>query len=466
MLIDDRDLLGTLGITDFMNALPDEIAVLDSSGRIVLVNDAWRRFAVENDGASDGYVGANYFDVCTAAYGDSSTQAQVILEGLTQALSTGKSFSSEYPCDSPTAKRWFELFATQLTHDGASFLLVQHRNITMRHVQKQTVDAAFISNSAMSALVAGTSDAILTYDLEGRITTWNPAAEKLYGYTSAEAIGQSLEILYPPDWPHPVTYYRDEIIAGRLDRFEATRLAKDGTAREVWISCAPIRGSTGEVVAVSNIHRDVTEIRKIEKARELVAREVVHRAKNMLAIVSAIQRQTARGETSIEGFQKKFAARIRALAKSTDLLANESWTTVALHDLAREHLGPFIEADDPRVRLCGPPVGLPPQAVQAVGMALHELATNSVKYGALTHDAGQIELAWTVSAKGATPVLDITWWERGLAEKTENPTSGFGSSVLTSIASSMLDTRSCHEISDDEVRWGISIPNEHFSPTA
>lgn len=466
MLTDDKDLLATLGIADFMNALPDEIAVLDSNGCIVEVNDAWRRFAIENDGAPDGYVGANYFDVCSAATGESSTQSQPIRDGLVRALRTGKSFACEYPCDSPTAKRWFELSATQLMHDGAPFLLVQHRNITTRHLQKQTVDAAYISNSAMSALVAGTSDAILTYDLEGRITTWNPAAEKLYGYTSDEAIGQSLEILYPPDWPHRITYYRDEIIAGRLDRFEATRLAKDGTAREVWISCAPIRSSTGEVVAVSNIHRDVTEIRKIEKARELVAREVIHRAKNMLAIVSAIQRQTAQSETSIEGFQKKFEARIQALAKSTDLLANECWSTVTLHDLAREHLDPFVETDDPRIRVSGPPVGLAPQAVQAVGMALHELATNSVKYGALMHDAGRIELAWTVSESVAAPVLDITWSERGLARKTTGQTAGFGSRVLTRIASSMLDTRSVHDISEDEVRWSISIPDEHFSPTA
>ncbi len=466
MRTDETQQLGALSFAALMDALPDEVVLLDAQGWILAANDPWRRFSIDNGGKEDAYLGTNYFDVCRVAEGSSSTEAQIVPRGLDVTLRTGEPFTCEYPCDSPTVKRWFEMSATRLIHDGAPYLLVQHRNITTRYVGKQTVEEAFISNSAMAALVTGTSDAIISYDLDGRISTWNPAAEKLYGYTAKEAIGRPLDMLYPPDWPHPVTYYRDEIIAGRLERFEATRLAKDGTARDVWISCAPIRSSSGEVVAVSNIHRDVTEIRKMEKARELIAREVIHRAKNMLTIVSAIRRQTARKSTSFEDFQEKFDARIRALAKSTDLLSKGSWTTVTLQELAVGHLDPFIAAGDPRLRISGPPVGLEPQAVQTIGMAIHELATNSAKYGALVHDAGRIDLVWNISVQGTSPVLDLTWSEKGLAQRSANRNAGFGSTVLTSIAPSMLNTESSHDIRDDEVRWSITVSAEHFSLSA
>ncbi len=89
--------------------------------------------------------------------------------------------------------------------------------------------------------------AILSYDLDSNIVTWNRAAQRLYGYTAEEAVGQSLEILYPPDWPKRVTEYRDEIIAGTLRSFEAIRVAKDGSERNVWITCAPIRFPDGAI---------------------------------------------------------------------------------------------------------------------------------------------------------------------------------------------------------------------------
>ena len=458
--------VGRMGATEFIDGLPDEFVIVDSSGVVVAANSAWREFGVENGGAPSGYVGSNYFEICRAADGDSSMEAKLIAESLETTLRSGDPFVCEYPCDSPTMKRWFELTATRIMFEGQPFLTIQHRNVTKRHQERDALERASVDSNALAALVTGTSDAILSYDLDGRITSWNPAAERLYGYTRDEIVGQPLEVLYPKGMTKPFSWYRDEIIAGRLDRFEGTRIGRDGIPHDVWISCAPIRGVGGEVVAISNIHRDITDLRRAEKARELLSREVIHRAKNMLTIVSAVQRQTARSAKSVEDFHSSFGDRISALAKSTDLLVGGHWNDVDLRELVVGHLHPFTSENDPRVRLAGPDVRLMPQAVQTLGIALHELATNSMKYGALGHDAGLVHVSWSLSDAKDGRTLTVTWQERELASPPGGSATGFGNTVLTTLAPSMLDTKAEYDLSDDGVHWRISIGEVHFSLVA
>ncbi|MGK7755679.1 MULTISPECIES: PAS domain S-box protein [unclassified Roseovarius] len=456
--------VGRIGVTEFIDALPDEFVIVDSDGVVIAANSAWKQFSAENDGAPSGYVGSNYFDVCRSADGISSMEARLIAESLEMTLRSGEPFVCEYPCDSPTTKRWFELTATRVVFEGQPFLTIQHRNVTQRHQERDALKRTAVDSNALAALVAGTSDAILSYDLEGKITSWNPAAERLYGYSGDEIIGQSLETLYPSDETKRVAWFRDEIIAGRLERFEAVRVGRDGTPREVWISCAPIRGSDGEVVAISNIHRDITELRKSEKARELMSREVIHRAKNMLTIVSAVQRQTARSAATVEDFHARFGDRISALSKSTDLLVGGHWQDADLRDLVMGHLRPFTVENDARVRLSGPEVRLMPQALQTLGIALHELATNAMKYGALAHDDGEVQLGWKLVHGPEGRVLDLSWQERNLAHPPEEEAPGFGSTVLTSLAPSMLGTQARYHVAPEGVHWTISIDPTHFSP--
>ena len=447
-----------------VDAIPDEIIVLDETGMIIASNEAWRRFCDENGGNSTNYyVGTNYLNICGSADGESSALASIVTTGLNQCLQDGEPFRCEYPCDSPTVKRWFEMTVNRFVDQGKAHLFIQHRNITTRHVELGDIEAAFVNSSALSALVATSTDAILSYDLNGKIIIWNRAAERLYGYSDVEAVGQSLEILYPPSWPKNVEYYRDEIIAGRLQGFEATRVAKDGVNHEVWITCATIRSTTGEVVAISNIHRDVTELRKAEREREIISQEVIHRAKNMLGIVSAIQRQTARVEETIEGFNHSFEARINSLSKSTDLLVNGGWTTVLLHDLVRSHLDPFVNSKVAALIIDGPPVKLMPQAVQTIGMAIHELATNSTKHGVLKQDSGKIDVSWGFESDDRTSKLQFHWLETGIEANLKRRRSGFGNTVLTSLARSMLDAKVEFDIGQERVIWSILVPREHVA---
>ena len=216
-------------------------------------------------------------------------------------------------------------------------------------------------------------------------------------------------------------------------------------------------------MAISNIHRDITEVRKAEKARDLIAHEVIHRAKNMLSIVVAIQRQTARAEETVEGFKRNFEARIQSLSQSTDLLVKSAWTSVDLTDLITSHLEPFVDPNEKRHDLIGPQVNLRPEAVQAIGMALHELATNSAKYGTLKQSGGELKICWSVKPGVDDPVLELCWHETGVATGSKTERKGFGSTVLTTLTPSMLDAEFEFDIGSDEVLWSIYIPSKHYA---
>ncbi|WP_168199200.1 PAS domain S-box protein [Pseudorhodobacter turbinis] len=450
------------GILEVLNALDDEVVVLDAWGYIVASNVAWENFCVANGGDLDSCsIGRNYMAVCTSADGPSSAAAQIVPDGLRRTLASGDSFRCEYPCNSPTEKRWFELSANRYQKNNRLYLIVQHRNITKRHIEREEVEQAYLNSNAMAALIATTSDAVLSYDLDGNIITWNPSAQRLYGYAKAEMIGQSLETLYPDKWPKKVTYYRDEIIAGRLQDFEATRVAKGGTEREVWISCAPIRNPDGEVIAISNIHRDITVVRNAERARALIANEVIHRAKNMLSVVLAIQRQTARTAETVADFNRSFGARLASLSKSTDLLVHNAWTSVPLRDVIAGHLEPFTSVeDDKRIAMTGPQIDLQPESVQTIGMALHELATNSAKYGVLQQDRGQVAISWQVEREGG--LLQFRWLETGIVVDGKPTREGFGHTVLTTHAATLLNAKASYKVDADGVEWAIRVPSEHF----
>ncbi len=450
--------------TDFFDALSDEIVIINAEGVIVAANAAWKDFCSDNGGeVKSSYVGRNYYDVCASSVGASSTEASIVPDGLRTVIASGTPFRCEYPCNSPTVKRWFELTASRLLHDGQTFAVVQHRNITTRHVERHDVEDAFVQSELLAALFTATSDAVLSYDLDGRINTWNRAAEALYGYSPEEAIGQSLELLYPPNWPKRVEQYRDEIIAGKLTNFEAIRIAKDGQECHVWVSCAPVRGPHGDIVAISNIHRDVTGQRKAEKSRKIIAQEATHRAKNILAVVVSIQRQTAKSATSLEEYGKTFGERIQSLSASTNLLVSKDWTTVRLSDLVKAQLKPFLDESIANTNIHGPDVVLQPQAVQMIGMALHELSTNSAKYGAMKTKGGKIDFGWEVCDTANASALVCVWRETGIICKPSQVNPGFGNQVLTSLAKSMLDAEVNYTFSEDSLVWNATIPAEHFA---
>ena len=447
-----------------LDALPDSAAVLDPKATIIAVNDVWRTFAEENGGdVRTHYVGANYIAVCECAAGASRAAARDVGRGLERVLASGGEFRCDYPCHSHAERRWFELMARPLDLDGATHALVLHRNVTVKTLQQQTIrDAVEVANQ-LSALVACSSDPIVSFDLEGTILTWNPAAEELYGYASDEIIGRSMETLYPDGWPTRVTEYIDRVLSGELTHFDVVRRTRDGRLRDIAVSAAPIRNADGEVTSISNIHRDVTEKKKLEERQKFVTRELSHRVKNMLAVVTAIERQTARRSRSLAEFRDSFDARLGALTKTIDLLVANEWEAVPLEELARRHLEAFLDVRSERVAIAGPPVLLAPEAVHTLGMALHELATNAAKHGALGQAQGSISLAWRPRTTEGRDVLELTWNEEVPGRGDGGQRRGLGHEVLTAFCRFSLDADTRYNLGRSGVVWSVDLPARFYS---
>jgi two-component sensor histidine kinase len=184
--------------------------------------------------------------------------------------------------------------------------------------------------------------------------------------------------------------------------------------------------------AVANYYAELARRELREDHIVVLMRELAHRSRNLLAVVQAMARQTMANNISVEDYAEHLSARVQALAQTHDLIADEDWHGVTMADLASRQLEPLVGATD-RLAVNGPRVVLTPIAAQNIGLALHELATNAIKYGALSVMDGRVSFNWVVS-KGEPPLLRMSWREENGPTVAPPARSGFGCIVLQHIA--------------------------------
>lgn len=290
----------------------------------------------------------------------------------------------------------------------------------------------------LAAIVAHSSEAIVSKALDGTIKSWNKGAERIFGYSADEIIGKSIRLLIPPEREHE----EEEIIARisrseQVNNYETVRIRRDGRKVDVSVNISPIFDTAGRIVGASKIAHDISD-RKLAEAREkLLVGEVNHRAKNMLTLVQVIARQSA--AKNPDTFVQRFEERILALSAAHDTLVKNYWQNVPLEELVQSQLGHFQDSFGSRVSFSGPPLNINAPAAQALGMALHELATNAAKYGALSNDHGTVKIIWKFEkseASGQSFAMD--WIEQGGPEIEKPTRSGFGSTVIDRILKTSL----------------------------
>jgi len=289
------------------------------------------------------------------------------------------------------------------------------------------------ANALHASTVLSSNDAIFSIDPNRIIRTWNPGAERLYGYAASEAIGRPLSILHDQDRLPEFGELFARTMGGEAVILETVRRHKDGRMIPVGISGSPIFDAEGHVVGVAAVHRDMTESRQHEEHLAFTMRELSHRTKNMLAVVQGLSHMIARRSDGIEDFEARFHGCIQALAYSHDLLVQHEWQGATLEELLRVQIAPFGGLDSGRFAVRGPEVYLRPQAMQSLGLILHELATNATKYGALSSPAGTIAIDWTGEADG----VRLTWAERGGPPVAPPQRKGFGQVVFERIGASL-----------------------------
>ncbi len=217
-----------------------------------------------------------------------------------------------------------------------------------------------------------------------------------------------------------------------------------------------LRDASGKPTSLIVLAIDITEQKRQEGQIKLLVGEVNHRSKNLLALVLAIARQTV--ATTPFDFIDRFQERILALSVGQDLLVRNKWKGVHLDKLARSQLAHFSDLIGTRIRISGPPLLISASAAQTLGMALHELATNAGKYGALSNLAGRVEITWGVEHEQARPAFLMSWRESGGPIVKAPAHNGFGSTVITQMAEMSLNAIVNLEYASSGLVWRLRSP--------
>lgn len=214
------------------------------------------------------------------------------------------------------------------------------------------------------------------------------------------------------------------------------------------------RDLVDEAVIMTGIALDITERKEAEEHRKLLARELSHRVKNTLASAQAIFVQSLKSSETIQDAQNRALGRVQALAGAQDLLTQEGWSSATLRDVVERSLAPF---QNNNIRIAGPRLMLGAKAVSTLSLALHELATNSTKYGALLSEAGSVTISWTTE-DGEVPSLRFYWSELGGPVVQVPEKRGFGSRVIKQTVRVELKGEANLDFRPDGVKYEIFAP--------
>jgi PAS domain S-box-containing protein len=286
-----------------------------------------------------------------------------------------------------------------------------------------------LTSARLAAIVQSSDDAIVSKTLDGKVTSWNASAMRIFGYAAEEMIGEPIIKIIPHELLSEETEILAKIRRGeRIDHYETVRLTKDGRRINISLTVSPVRDRTGNVVGISKVARDITERKRAEDLQRLLLGELNHRVKNTLATVQAIAHQTLRRARSPVDFVSSFSGRVQALARAHTLLTQSTWLGADVMDMVRDQLLLGSEADD-RITCEGPSLMLEPQVSLHLAMVLHELGTNARKYGALSVPTGRLSVSWEIETAGNRS-LNLQWRESG-GPMVQAPTErGFGSTLI------------------------------------
>jgi len=334
--------------------------------------------------------------------------------------------------------RWLRSQGRVTERDPATGRPLRAAGVTFDITERRQAEAeAEQTRAAIHAIYESVPVGLGLIDRQGRVVCMNARLGAILGMPAGEQAGRRLREILPAAVVEPMEKAHRRVIAEArpvtgLELVCETE-AGPGDFRYWVANFQPIRREPegkGEAVAASLMLEDVTDRRRAEARRDLLAREVDHRAKNALAVVQAAVRLT-RAEHPAD-FARAVEGRIAAVARAQTLLAESHWKGADLCALLEGALSAFLgtaEGAGERVRLDGPAVTLAPAAAQPLSMAVHELATNATKYGALSAPGGQLSVTWRIDAEAG--LLRLRWEEAGGPRIEAAPARrGFGSRVI------------------------------------
>jgi two-component sensor histidine kinase len=252
---------------------------------------------------------------------------------------------------------------------------------------------------------------------------------------------------------------------GETGRFRAPANTIKGTQKHWDVQITPIRDETGAPKQLLVISRDVSDEHKAEEHRRLLSNELEHRIKNTLAVVGAIVSQTFRVSASKDEALEMVLARVLALSHAHDILTKTSWIGAAITDVVEGALAPH-HTNDGRFRVGGPALLLSARRSLSLALAIHELATNAAKYGALSNDNGHIEVSWTLEATKGEGAFQFDWREIDGPLVKEPERRGFGSRLIERVLANDFNGEAGIEFASSGVHCWVISPLKDFQATS
>jgi PAS domain S-box-containing protein len=270
-----------------------------------------------------------------------------------------------------------------------------------------------------------------------------------------------LDAVHPDDRQATRDAWRAAEQSGEYYIEHRVRRQSDGQYRWHQTRARPIRGAAGEATDWVGTMTDVHDLRGLQERQKMMMAELQHRTRNLLAVTQAIAAKTLRSSPSLEAFQREFDSRLRALGRVQVLISGIDYQNVDLRDLLtaelQAHDGEHL--DSGKVQMKGPAVPLPPGAAQALGLALHELATNAAKYGAMAHPSGRLAVTWWIEPRDGERCAVLDWKESGVVLPTAGGKRryGYGSELIERALPYQLGAETSLKFEPDGVRCTMSV---------
>jgi PAS domain S-box-containing protein len=302
---------------------------------------------------------------------------------------------------------------------------------------------------------------VFSQDRELRYTF---VSQPMFGLTAEEFLGHTDDDVIPAFSRSAIIAAKREVLATGQARDAEYRIQVGDDARWYDFHIDALRDGEGTVLGLTGAAVDITERKEGEAHLRLLMRELTHRSKNLLAVIQAMARQTAKHTGNVDRFLQYFGERLQALARSHDLLVQESWHGASLDDLVRSQLAPYLGHKNSQVTVEGDDIQLRPEAAQGLGLALHELATNAAKHGALSRVRGHVDVTWKRLPPGEGGALAVQWIESKGPKVSEPTRRGFGSMVIEHNLTRALGANVSLNFKPEGLECRIVLPGAQILP--
>lgn len=418
--------------TDIIDLVGDGVISTDSSGRIILSNRAAQSMFGYG---SDELLGRDIGDLLPSRFrddharhvrefGQESSQDRRPMAHR-RAVSGLRKNGEEFPAEATLSRQQM---------GSRTVMTVVVRDISDRRALEQEAKRREVAleaserrlRLALKSVGMGTWD----WNLQADTVSWDEAQARLWGMPGAAVVSprEASERVYVSDRAEFIRS-RDAALQKGHWEHEFRLVAPDGSIRWLAIAGDVLRDIPGEPARMIGVTFDISDRREAEEHRQLLTAEMRHRLQNLMSVLQAIVNLSGEQEGSVESYRRSLLGRLRAVAESQRLLFDDQ-VEDSLSELLTSELAQYENADGSNILLHGPPVRVPHHLAVSLALAVHELATNAAKYGALTLPTGKVEVVWELLSAGSDARLNLTWRERGGPQVSPPTRRGFGASVL------------------------------------